>query len=254
MCTLVILRRPEHDWPMLLAGNRDEQRARRWRSPARHWQDRSDVVAGLDELAGGSWFGINDDGVVAVVMNRAGTLGPHEGKRSRGELVLEALDHAEASEAARALAHLDARAYRAFNLVVADPVSAYWLRHRGADDQTNRIEVFDVPPGLHMLTAHDLDDSQCARIRTHLPAFRRAAVPEPAADRWGDWAQLLADRAFAPGDGPRAAMNLDQPDGFGTVCSQLLALPRFPNKRQKPRFLFAAGPPDVSAFEPVELD
>ena len=47
MCTLVILRRPEAKWPLILAANRDELRSRPWRPPARHWQDRPDVVAGM---------------------------------------------------------------------------------------------------------------------------------------------------------------------------------------------------------------
>ena len=120
MCTVVLLRRPGSRWPLLLAANRDELKSRPWRPPGRHWPDRPDVVAGLDELAGGSWLGINDYGVVAAVLNRVGTLGPATGKRTRGELVLEALDHADAAAAAAALADLDPAAYRPFNLIVAD--------------------------------------------------------------------------------------------------------------------------------------
>ena len=94
MCTLVILRRPEAHWPLIVAANRDELADRPWKGPERHWPDRPDVTAGKDLTAGGSWFGVNDDGLFAAILNRPGTLGPKEGKRSRGELVLEALDHA----------------------------------------------------------------------------------------------------------------------------------------------------------------
>ncbi len=52
MCTVVILRRPEHDWPLLIAANRDEMLARSWLPPARHWPDRPDVVAGFDDEEG----------------------------------------------------------------------------------------------------------------------------------------------------------------------------------------------------------
>jgi uncharacterized protein with NRDE domain len=140
MCTLVILRRPGHDWPLILAANRDEMIDRPWQPPARHWPDRPQVLAGLDELAGGTWLGLNDDGVVAAVLNRRGSLGPEDGMRSRGELVLEALDHAEAEAAAGALMHLDPRAYRSFNLVIADAENCYWLRNRGVEGP-GRIEV-----------------------------------------------------------------------------------------------------------------
>jgi len=84
MCTLVLLRRPGHQWPLILGANRDEMVGRPWKPPGRHWDDRPNVVAGLDELAGGSWLGVNDEGVVAAVLNRVGTLGPADGKRSRG--------------------------------------------------------------------------------------------------------------------------------------------------------------------------
>src|SRR5918996_1233363 len=140
MCTVVLLRRPQAPWPLLLAANRDELRSRPWRPPARHWRDRPQGVAGVDVVAGGSWLRINDHGVVAAVLNRVGTLGPAAGKRSRGELVLEALDHADAATAARALADLEPDAYRPFNLVIADPQDAFWLRHAGG------LPALRVPP------------------------------------------------------------------------------------------------------------
>jgi uncharacterized protein with NRDE domain len=83
MCTVVILRRPGHAWPLLLAANRDEMKDRPWQPPARHWPDRPQVVAGLDELAGGTWLGLNDDGLAAGVLNRRGSLGPELDMRSR---------------------------------------------------------------------------------------------------------------------------------------------------------------------------
>src|SRR5437773_2414816 len=55
MCTLVILRRPEHAWPIIIGANRDEMIDRPALPPDRHWPDRPEVVAGLDRLAGGTW-------------------------------------------------------------------------------------------------------------------------------------------------------------------------------------------------------
>src|SRR5436853_6767118 len=107
MCTLAILRRPEHDWPVIIGANRDEMIDRPALAPGRHWPDRPEVVAGQDLLAGGSWLGLNDWGVAAAVLNRHGSLGPAPGQRSRGELVLEALDHADAAAAAHAVADLE---------------------------------------------------------------------------------------------------------------------------------------------------
>ncbi|MBF0270220.1 MAG: NRDE family protein [Alphaproteobacteria bacterium] len=247
MCTVIILRQPGASWPLILAANRDEMAGRPWKPPARHWPDRPDIRAGIDELAGGSWLGINDYGVVAGILNRVGTLGPEPGKRSRGELVLEALDHAEAKEAAKAMADLNPQAYRPFNLLIADFQDAFWLRNDGAS-----VDVFPVPAGVHMLTAQDLDDFQSPRIRAFLPRFQSAAPPQPDKGDWSGWKALLTQSD--PGNGAEeASVLIRKPNGFGTVCSSLIALPGIDAER-RPVFLFAPGPPDETEFSMLEPD
>ncbi len=264
MCTVVLLRRPNHPWPLVMAANRDEMRDRPWRPPARHWPDRADVVAGQDELAGGTWMGLNDDGVVAAILNRQGTLGPKPGMRTRGELVLDALDHSDASAAAEALADLDGRAYRPFNMVIADNQDAWWLRHAGRED--GHIEAHAIPEGLSMVTALDLDDDADSRIHVHRPRFRDARPPDPEAGDWEAWERLLASHetgAGLPGgsledgrkDGAewRGAMCFATPRGFQTICSSLLALPSVDHAAVSPVWRFAAGPPDVTPFRDLDL-
>ncbi|MPZ12156.1 MAG: hypothetical protein GEU89_18390 [Kiloniellaceae bacterium] len=250
MCTLVILRRPDHVWPVILAANRDEMIDRPWATPGRHWADRPEVVAGLDRSAGGSWLGLNDDGVVAAMLNRRGSLGPAPGKRSRGELVLEALDHADAVTAAEALAELNPQAYRSFNMVVADNRDAYWLRNPGGPE-TRVVEVAPLPAGLSMLTAYDLNDPASPRTARHLAAFEAAAAPDPDAGNWADWQQILARSA----PGSEAAMTVER-GGFQTVSSSLLALPAPPRAvaqaPRRPVWLFAPGRPDRHAYAPLE--
>ena len=245
MCTLVILRRPGSQWPLLFAANRDEMLARPTLPPARHWADRPELVGGLDMLAGGSWLGLNDYGLVAAVLNRVGTLGPAEGKRSRGELVLEALDHAEATLAAEALSDLAPDAYRPFNLVVGDARAAYWVRNDGTTVLAREIE-----PGLAMLTAHDLNDFTSARIRRYKPLFERAAVPDPDRDDWSVWQLLLASRSSETGE-PRDAMCIHTDDGYGTRSSSLIALPA--EASQRSRWEYADGAPDTTGFAAVDL-
>jgi len=248
MCTVVILRRPGHGWPLLLAANRDEMLDRPWKAPGRHWPDRPEVVAGLDEEAGGSWLGINDQGVVATVLNRHGTLGPMQGKRSRGELVLEALDHADAIDAAKALADLDPSSYRPFNMLIADNRDAVWLCHRAAEFP---IRPSRVEEGVSMLTAHDLNDEQNSpRVRRSLPRFRSAKAPDPAHDDWTAWSMLMGTTDRDGDAGPSGAMSFQLETGFGTSSSALLALPAA--GEGKPVFLFAAGRPDRAPYEPVK--
>ena len=246
MCTLVILRRPEHDWPLILAANRDEMAGRPWEPPGRHWPDRPEILGGIDLESGGSWLARNDHGVAAAVLNRPGTLGPAPGKRSRGELVLDALDHADAGAAAVALADLDPAAWRPFNLVVADNSSAWWLTAREA---ARAVVVEPIAAGLSMLTAHDMNDPASSRIARYLPLFRKAAEPDPENADWRAWRALLACRDTD--DDHFGAMTIVSDSGFGTLSSSLIALPSPESRDPRGHWLFANGRPGEAEYEAV---
>lgn len=246
MCTIVILRRPEHDWPVLIAANRDEMSDRPWRAPSRHWPERPEIVAGMDELAGGSWLGMNDHGMTAAILNREGSLGPADGKRSRGELVLDALDFADAIEAAGMLSQLEPTAYRPFNMVLADNRDVLWLRNR-AEDGPGHLEVTPLPDGLSMLTSRELNDAKSPRIAHHLGLFAAAETPDPETGDWMHWRGLLGriSETEDPGDG----MTIRTDHGFATISSSLIALPA-PGLGQ-PIWQFADGPPDTHDYHPI---
>ena len=246
MCTLVILRRPGHRWPVVIGANRDEMIERPSRPPGRHWPDRPEVLAGLDETAGGSWLGVNYWGVAAAVLNRTGSLGPAPDRRSRGELVLEALDHADAADAAEALSHLDPDAYRTFNLIVADERDGFWLRHAGG----RRIEVRPLKEGLSMIAAGDIDDISTRRLELALPAFRAWPAPEPDRGDWTGWQELLSSTRAPPGEPANAAMRFRE-NGYGTVSSALVALPSRTEPELSPVFRFAAWLPEETPWRDI---
>ena len=252
MCTLIIHRRPGHDWPVLFAANRDEMADRPWFAPKRHWPDRPEIIGGLDEIGGGSWLALNEQGVVAAVLNRVGSLGPASGKRSRGELVLDALDYPDATEAAEALAALDTRAYRPFNLIIADNRDAWCLTH---DDPTGKKPVTVTPlnDGLNMVTAEGLDAPESLRIRRYRKQFA-AALPNPEAEDWQGWQDLLASSEASPPNQPETAMCYALVSGFGTRCAMLLALPAIARLGTPPIFQFTPGPPDRTPWQRVTLE
>ena len=237
MCTAVILHRPGHTTPIVLAANRDERVDRPWDPPAAYWPEYPGTIAGRDRSAGGTWMGINDRGVVAAVLNRSGTLGPVLGKRSRGELPLLALAHSTAQLAAEAIAGLDAGLWRGFNLVVADRTGAIFLRGAGHGHPL----PIPLSAGVSMITAHDPNDQESPRVARHLARFRAARPPEP--DDWEDWRAILADRGGTAGE----QINVDPRGGFGTVCSSLVTL----SADGAPVWLFAAGAPHLAEFRPV---
>ncbi len=235
MCTLVLSIGQHPDWPLLLAANRDEMLDRTWLPPACHWPQQPDVLAGRDVLAGGTWLGVNRAGVVAAVLNRAGSLGPAQGKESRGELPLMALLHATARDAARAMAKLDAGRWRSFNLVIADRDGAVFLRGTGQGP----VSVHRLDPGIHMVTARDPDDRASPRVARNLPLFRSSGPPNPP--DWSGWIRLLADTT-PPRD---AAINVVPHEGFGTIGSTLIGA------GDATVFLAANGPPDTAPFHSV---
>ncbi len=247
MCTVVMLRRPDHEWPLIIGANRDEMKDRPWRGPDRHWPDRPHIIAGIDLQGGGTWMGMNDDGLVACILNRVGTLGSHPDYRSRGELPLEVLDHAEAEEAANYMADLNPEAYRPFNMVIADYGTAWWMRNDGTT-----IQVEEVPEGVSMISAHDLNDQQNSeRQKLHLPRFLSAPSPEPEQDDWMAWQALLSSRKSLSDS--RGAMQIETDFGFETVSSSLLALPKPWQEKRKPIWKFCTGKPADGEFRAVML-
>ena len=237
MCTVVVLVRPDHPYPLQLAANRDEHRSRRWDPPAAHWSDQPDVVAGRDRTANGTWMGVNRAGVVATILNRAGTLGPILGKRSRGELPLLALRQRTASEAADALTRIDAGEWRDFNMVIGDRNGAFFVRGVGEGHPT----AHELSPGVSMVTAYDPNDPQSPRVARHLDRFL-AALPEGPAD-WHIWRTLLSDRSGEIGE----QMNVKPRGDYCTVSSSLLAI----SAAGRVTWWFAAGSPHEAEFQPV---
>jgi hypothetical protein len=236
MCTVVVLSRPGHAWPVMLAANRDERLDRPWDAPAEWWPG---VVGGRDRTGGGTWMALNRHGVACCVLNRQGSLGPAPGKRSRGELPMIALAETRLDAAAAAITRLDAGQWRSFNLVLASAEGAVFVRGLGH----GRPEAWSLPEGVSMVTAFDPNDRMSPRVARHLPRFEAAA--EPNTDDWRGWRAALSDTGGATAQ----QIAVLPRDGFGTVCSALLGLPA----DGPPRWLFAPGRPDVAPFAPINL-
>src|SRR4030088_204554 len=137
MGTVLLLLRPDERWPLLIAANRDERTRRAVEPPGRWGPDAPGVVAGRDVAGGGSWFGVNDDGVVATIVNGMDRLRPLPGQTRRGEIVVRAPRDPAAARGARSIAASDPQRYRGFTLLVADRTSAYAVTN---DERTLRVD------------------------------------------------------------------------------------------------------------------
>ena len=70
MCMLAILYRVAKNTPILLAANREEEYVRPTQFP-KIQSGTPRIVCGTDKVAGGTWLGVNQFGLVVTVTNRA---------------------------------------------------------------------------------------------------------------------------------------------------------------------------------------
>jgi uncharacterized protein with NRDE domain len=241
MCTTIIAYQPQKEWSVIIGANRDETLDRQWESPGRHWLDRPQIIGGLDLQSLGTWLAVNDNGLVAGVLNRPGTLGGLPGKKSRGQLVLDALKAAHADDAAAAVASINAAQFPGFQFFVADASRAYWLESNGTC-----VSLQLIPEGVNMITSLGMNNLDCSRTKRHLEACRQAQLPNPELHhQWNSWIEILSRPAKHE---QRDGMTIVAPN-YGTVCSALIGLHK--SDLQKNIFLFCPGRPEKIKYKLV---
>src|SRR6516162_2634721 len=97
MCLLALFFRAVDDAAVVAGANREEY-YQRGGEPPRLLDGAVHTVAGVDPVAGGTWFGVNACGVLVAVTNRAKSETPDR-PRSRGLLVRELLECPSAAAA-----------------------------------------------------------------------------------------------------------------------------------------------------------
>ncbi len=169
MCLLAVYFRVLPGAPVLLAANREEWRSRPTAPPERR-PGSPQVICGLDLVAGGTWLGVNQHGVIVAITNRplpkpAGT------PPSRGILCRRLLSLPTATAAAQECARqFAADSYAGANFVCLDRVSGYVVSNPG------EVVTRTLSPGLHVLTNGDLDNEADARIALVSPVARDQIV------------------------------------------------------------------------------
>ncbi len=226
------------DGSVLLAANRDERYDRPTSAPY-VWDERPAILAGRDELAGGTWLATNDQGVVAAVTNRP-TVGAEQPDRpSRGELPLLACRSGRADEAGRALEdRLALTRYNGFNLFVADAANAFVIQAAGVD-----FSIAPAGPGWHVGGNGAWDDHTEARVARAWEILHKGGAPGqvPSDESVETVMRICRDHCPLAGGGN---LCLHGPEA-GTVSSTILWLDP---DRQLRRYLYAGGPPCRNAY------
>jgi uncharacterized protein with NRDE domain len=231
MCLLILFYRVVEDAPVVVGANRDEVYSRGG-SPPQVLEGPCRAVAGLDPVAGGTWLGVNAQGVLAAVTNRPRSEVPAK-PRSRGLLARQLLGCPTAAVAAEQGAReLNANRYAGCNLLCADRDSAVVI------EAGDWLRVRPLPPGIHVLTNHDVNDASDRRGAHALGWLgqRGYAISSQIV-------RALQELCAQRGDGgPPMCVRGEQ---GGTVSSTILAL-RDPLSQGV--YLHAQGPPDRTPY------
>lgn len=235
MCLILVAWQCHPDYPLVVAGNRDEFYARRTR-PAAWWGQSVSVLAGRDEEAGGTWLGITRRGRVAMLTNVRAPSERNPHAPSRGLLVLSALQSPQALGDWIGQS-LDRQAlFNGFNLLVGEPLAPPGSAMGGQLVYvSNRVGTGPQPlaAGIYGLSNAMLD-TPWPKVTRAVARFacQVAAEVDPAA-----LLALLADRELArdrelpstgvPLDWERALSAIQiRANGYGTRTSTVLTVRR----------------------------
>ena len=238
MCLFAAVYRVFPDCPLLILANREESRTR----PTGEQQlfengsGRGAWFGGVDLLAGGTWLGINEFGLVVAVTNHPELVAASE-LRSRGLLCRDLLGCSSIEEAVQEThRQLDSHAFAGFNLLMLSRDRAMLIE---AGDE---VKTVSLAPGIHVIANGSLNDPRDARIR------RVRTELESVKERTSKVESLiLASQNICglPANSESPAICLPGAD-WGTVSSTVIALTANP---AEVCYDHAPGPPDETPYE-----
>jgi uncharacterized protein with NRDE domain len=234
MCLLAIQYRCVTDSPILVAANREEAYDRPTLVPSIQ-PGKPRVLSGVDAKAGGTWLGVNQNGLFVGAANRPKLFSP-QAPKSRGLLCRDLLRANSARQAVDiAMDELLANKYEGVNFIVADYESG-WAVHGGDDPH-----VVELIEGLNIISSYDLND-----LRDERQKLARRLLTLQTLDSAVKFL-AVASKAFArPPAAPDRPGMVVRGKERGTVSSTLIALGK------KPRdaiFQYANGSPETARFE-----
>jgi len=193
MCTSIIYINKSSKWPVIIGSNRDEKLNRKSKFPGRHWLDfYPNIIAGKDEEKKGSWIGVNDFNIIALIHNR------RKNKKinnniSRGRIILEVLNNSNIDDSLDYLSKLNRFRYDNFNLLVASCDKIYWIKH---DLDENDLLIKKLEEGLSILTENELNNKFDDKINYFYQLFSTINIPDPSKNIWEDWKKNLTKHNF----------------------------------------------------------
>lgn len=230
MCLLIVIAGVDPDYPIVVAGNRDELRARPSAPPGLFVGERRRMLSPRDRQAGGTWMAINDVGMFAGLTNLSAVEALADAP-SRGRLPHLALDQDDLDAAVTAVRReVDAGLDNAFQLVVSDGRAITVLGYDRSD-----LRISTTREAVVISNEHRPQELE-------LPGLRAALDPGLDVEQRLDALQpILRDRGESSGH-----RILKTGGEYGTVSSSLVAVPAGDPRRLIWRY--APGPPHENAY------
>lgn len=149
MCLIILATHAHAQYPLILAGNRDEFYDRPAET-ASIWKTKPELIAGKDLKAGGTWLGISKTGKIAALTNHRDMKDIKENAPSRGHIVKNILtSNLSVPEYLQEL-HSSARKYNGFNLITGDSNQLYYF-------SSVKNSYREIPPGIYSISNAFLD-------------------------------------------------------------------------------------------------
>jgi uncharacterized protein with NRDE domain len=153
MCLLAVAYNPDCNTSLIVTSNRDEF----YRRPTQpmHWWLETDILAGRDQQAGGTWLGLSRNGRFAAVTNfrNIEDFGAPPNKcSSRGELVPKFLSSKKDALSWAESEFSNFSSFSGFNLLLYDGKNLVYLNNQG-----DQIKVLES--GVYALSNNRLDSA-----------------------------------------------------------------------------------------------
>jgi len=205
MCLILFAKNQHKKYKLIVAANRDEF-YKRETVQADYWDDHEKVLAGRDLQAGGTWMGVNTNGLVSMLTNYRDLKHIKDDAPSRGHLVSDFLiEEPSASSYLESIAH-NGKAYNGFNLICGNADELYYY----GNYQTG---VYEIPDGTHGLSN--------ALLNTEWPKVVRG---KQKLSKLIEQDQVIAERLFETLYDDLKADIIELPDtGVGLEMEEMLS-------------------------------
>lgn len=236
MCTLVLAAGVLPGHPLVAVANRDEQSGRA-STPPFAWDG---FFAPRDDVAGGTWLGLNARGVFVAITNRFSSV-KDPARVSRGAIVVEALRCASAAAVHDAMGRIDPSWHNGFHLIYADAKDVLATISDGA-----HLSQLTLGSGLHVVTERSFgaadDRARFERVTRKWDDLTRGGFDEASLT-------LLLTEHDGDDRLGSTCVHIDE-IGYGTRSGTVLDVASDPRAS---RMLWAEGPPCKTAFAPARV-